>query len=89
MAVLFHSWVPSLSPVERHVSYPIEHLIERTATSAKKSNLILTLLGNSNHVSEKECVFYYNTNFDNIDASVDGKVGTPQNSLNKFSPIRK
>ena len=42
-----------------------------------------------NHVSEKMCDFYYNTNFDNIDASVDGIVGTLQNALNKFCPILK
>ena len=35
------------------------------------------------------CEFYYNANFDNIDASVDGIVCTLQNSLNKFCPIIK
>ena len=40
------------------------------------------------HVSQKSD-FYYNTNFDNIDAFVDGIVGTLQNALNKFCPIFK
>ena len=42
-----------------------------------------------NHVSEKVCGFYYNTIFNNIDTSNDGKVGTLQNSLNKFCPFFK
>ena len=37
-----------------------------------------------NHASEKMCDFYYNTNFDNIDASVDGIVGTVQMLLINF-----
>ena len=35
------------------------------------------------------CDFYYNANFDNIDASVDGILCTLQNALNKFCPIIK
>ena len=35
-----------------------------------------------NHVFEKNCDFYCNTRFDNIEASVDGIVGTLQNALN-------
>ena len=42
-----------------------------------------------NQVSEKMCDFHYNTNFDNIVASIDGIVGTLQNALNKFCPILK
>ena len=42
-----------------------------------------------NHASEKKCDFYYNNNFNNIDASVDGIVFTLQNALNKFCPITK
>ena len=41
------------------------------------------------HVSDKTCDFYCITLFDNIDASVDGLVGTLQNDLNKFCPIIK
>ena len=38
---------------------------------------------------KKMCDLYYNTNFDNIDTSIDGIVGNLQNAINKFCPILK
>ena len=40
-----------------------------------------------NHVSEKICDFYCNTNFDNIDGSAEDIVCILKNTLNKFCPI--